>query len=224
MLSKLNRHMVLNNRAIAPLSFSLLLGINLFFVIPPALAHHAMGGKIPTNFAEGFLSGLAHPVIGIDHLVFVIAIGLLAATWQNSLGSSIPVVFTIATASGTGIHLLNVNLPVLEIIIAASVAIIGIFLARENRINLALLTALSAIAGIFHGYAYGEAIIGAEATALNAYLIGFMIIQLIISAIAFYLGQFMIQKATSQPNLILRFAGYTIFGIGLAFLSQATIG
>ena len=46
-----------------------------FLMAPqPALAHHALGGRIPSNFFEGFLSGLAHPVIGLDHLAFVVAI------------------------------------------------------------------------------------------------------------------------------------------------------
>ena len=44
--------------------------------IEPAHAHHPMGGATPANFSQGFLSGLAHPIIGLDHLVFVIAIGL----------------------------------------------------------------------------------------------------------------------------------------------------
>jgi urease accessory protein len=224
MLSKFSRQIVFNHKLIISLSFSFLLGINLIIAERPVLAHHAMAGKTPTNFTEGFLSGLAHPIIGIDHLVFVIAIGLLAVSLKNLLGSIIPLVFTIATASGTAIYLLNINLPVSEIIIAASVAVVGIFLARKNRNHLGLSIALGAIAGIFHGYAYGEAIVGAETTALNAYLIGFISIQLIISAIAFYIGQFITQKAADEPSLILRFAGCTIFGIGLAFLSGATIG
>ncbi len=224
MLSKFSRQVISDNKITLIISFSLLLGINLFIIPRPAMAHHAMAGKPPTNFGEGLLSGLAHPVIGIDHLVFVVAIGLLAVSLRNSLAMIIPLVFALATAIGTGIHLLNINLPISEIIIAASVAIIGVFLAQENRSNLILLTMIGAIAGIFHGYAYGEAIIGAETTAVNAYLIGFVSIQLIISAIAFYIGRFITQKAATQPNLTLRFVGCTIFGIGLAFLSGATIG
>ena len=39
----------------------------------PAFAHHAMDGQMPTSFAQGLLSGLAHPVIGPDHLAFIIS-------------------------------------------------------------------------------------------------------------------------------------------------------
>ena len=62
------------------LAFTALGTVLLFLsLIKPASAHHFMGGKVPSNFLTGFLSGLAHPVIGLDHFAFVVAVGLLAA-------------------------------------------------------------------------------------------------------------------------------------------------
>lgn len=202
---------------------TVLLSINFLFNTPPALAHHAMGGKLPNNIGEGFLSGLAHPVIGIDHLAFVIAIGLLAAL-RNKLGVVIPVAFVTAAAMGAGIHLQGINLPAPEFIIAASVLMMGIFLARANQINLWSLTVLAAIAGIFHGYAYAESIFGAEATTLWAYLLGFSLIQLIICAIAFYSGQVFLNRSTVKSPLSLRFAGFIICGVGVSFFGNVIIG
>ena len=194
---------------------SILLGISLLLNAAPVLAHHPNGGRIPSTFIEGFLSGIGHPVIGIDHLVFVIAIGLLAAL-SSRIGMVIPIAFAIATVIGTAIHLQSVNLPSPELIISASVLVMGILLAKANQTNLALVTILSAIAGIFHGYAYGESIVGAETTALGAYLLGFFAIQLGISAAAFYIGKLVLNKT----SLALRFAGFTIAGIGFAFVSS----
>lgn len=57
----------------------------------PAWAHHAMGGEVPGTFAEGLLSGLAHPVIGLDHLAFILAVGLIAA----SLGAGLQIAGTV---------------------------------------------------------------------------------------------------------------------------------
>jgi urease accessory protein len=202
---------------------TVLLSINFLFNTPPALAHHAMGGKLPNNIGEGFLSGLAHPVIGIDHLAFVIAIGLLAA-FRNKLGIVIPGAFVAAAAMGAGIHLQGINLPAPEFIIAASVLMMGIFLARANQINLWSLTVLAAIAGIFHGYAYAESIFGAEATTLWAYLLGFSLIQLIICAIAFYSGQVFLNRSTVKSPLSLRFAGFIICGVGVSFFGNVIIG
>lgn len=212
------------NKFIAPvLVFSLLLGINLLLIVKPALAHHPTGGQIPSTFAQGLLSGFGHPVIGFDHLVFVMAIGLLAAL-KPKLGMVIPLVFILATAMGTGIHLASISLPFPEVFISASVLVMGWLLAKENQTNLSLLIALGAIAGIFHGYAYGESIIGAKTTVLGAYLLGFGLIQLFISACAFYLGRAVIAKSSIPVNLPLRFAGFTICGIGITFLSNIFLG
>ena len=211
---------IMNKKAIA-LGYisSVLLSVSLL-AASPALAHHPGGGEIPSNFVQGFLSGVGHPVIGIDHLVFVVAIGLLAAI-SKKLGMVIPVAFVAATALGTVIHLQSIDLPLAELIISASVLVMGIFLAQKKQVNWVIITAIGAIAGIFHGYAYGESIIGAETTALGAYLLGFCSIQLVISAIAFYVARSIIKTPTS---LWLRFAGFTISGIGLAFVSNAILG
>ena len=212
---------IMNKKAIAFGSISsILLSISLL-VASPALAHHPSGGELPSTFARGFMSGIGHPVIGIDHLVFVVAIGLLAAL-SKKLGLVIPVAFVVATAIGTAIHLQSINLPAPELIISASVLVMGILLAKEKQVNLATIAAIGAIAGIFHGYAYGEAIVGAQTTVLSAYLLGFCLIQLAISAIAFYIGRSIIK--TAKPSIWLRFAGFTISGIGLAFVSNAILG
>jgi hydrogenase/urease accessory protein HupE len=44
-----------------------------------AWAHHFMGEQLPQTFTQGFLSGLGHPVIGVDHAAFIIAAGFLLA-------------------------------------------------------------------------------------------------------------------------------------------------
>ena len=196
---------------------SFVVGIN------PAQAHHPLGGGTPTTFFEGLLSGFGHSIIGLDHFAFVIAIGLLALL-TSRLGIILPLTFSLATALGTLIHLSSIDLPLPELVISISVFTIGLALAINRQFNLLLLIILGVIAGMFHGYAYGEAIFGAETTPVAAYLLGFTSIQIAISAIAFYLGKLTINQLTNPSSLYLRFAGFTISGIGLAFLSNAILG
>lgn len=203
--------------------FLMMLIIYLIITMQPALAHHALGGKTPANFFEGFISGLAHPVIGLDHFAFVVAIALIAA-FKEKFGIFIPVIFVLTTVAGTIIHLFSFNLPIPEIIVALSVLVVGLLLVKETNLNLGLLIGLSTIAGIFHGYAYGESIVGAEMTPLSAYLFGFSLIQLIVAAMAFYVGKLTLTTVTNQPPLNLRFAGYLVCGIGLSFLSTSVFG
>ncbi|MEO0458311.1 MAG: HupE/UreJ family protein [Cyanobacteria bacterium P01_A01_bin.114] len=192
----------------------------------PALAHHPLGGRLPANAFEGFLSGVAHPVIGLDHFAFVLAAGLIAATKRR--GILIPVAFVLASLMGTGLHLMLWNLPAPELIVSASVLAFGAILAVGDKLNLAFVLGLGALAGVFHGYAYGEAIFGAEMSPLVAYLAGFAVIQLVISLLFFAIGCAVLKKVperpTDRPALSLRFAGFTLAGVGLAFLSSVMLG
>ena len=199
-------------------ALAIAIGISLLVVASPASAHHPMGGKIPSNFFEGFLSGLAHPVIGLDHLAFVVAVGLFAALKPQ--GILMPIFFVLSAMLGTGIHLSGVTLPVVELIVSASILLFGILMALKNSPNVLMMVGLSIVAGLFHGYAYGEAIFGAQTTALVAYLAGFTVIQLVISSAAFFVGKKVLNGDFAQVAPNLRSAGLVICGIGAAFLAS----
>ena len=200
-------------------SVAALIGVGCLIAQKPAYAHHSMGGNVPSNFFEGFLSGLAHPLIGLDHFAFVIAIGLLAVGQVQ--GALIPAGFVLAAMVGTGIHLLSVDLPATEIIIAVSAIAFGAMLVKQNKPNWILQIVLGAIAGLFHGYAYGEAIIGAGMTPLFAYLLGFTLIQYGVAFGAFRFGSAAIGKFNTQPLSFLQLAGLAISSIGVVFLASS---
>jgi len=193
-------------------------------ITAPAFAHHPLDGRLPANFFEGIMSGVGHPIIGFDHLAFVIASGLIALKITG--GILIPVAFVIATAIGSGIHLASISLPIPEIVIAASVVIFGILLANQGKrtknLNYGLkITALAGLAGIFHGYAYGEGIFGAEPTPMIAYLLGFIMIQLAIALGTYLIADRAIKSIPAK--YLTRFAGGAISACGIVFLSSAII-
>lgn len=150
-------------------------GAFLLLVASPAMAHHAIGGRTPSNFFEGFLTGLAHPLIGPDHFAFIVAVGLLAAIKRQ--GILIPIAFILSAMLGTGLHVLGFSLPGAELLVSGSILLLGILLVMKGSPNTSMIIALAAISGIFHGYAYGESIFGAKVTPLLAYLMGFTTIQ-----------------------------------------------
>ncbi|MBE9018079.1 HupE/UreJ family protein [Chroococcidiopsidales cyanobacterium LEGE 13417] len=194
-----------------------------FFAIPqPAYAHHAIGGKTPVNLFEGFLSGLAHPVIGLDHLAFIVAIGLLAVGQRR--GALIPAGFVVAAMLGTVIHVFQIDLPAAEVAIAVSVIIFGAMLVWRDRPHWLITLGLGAIAGLFHGYAYGEAIIGAQMFPLFAYLLGFTLIQYGVALVAFLVGNLALQKSANSSPAWLRLSGLAICAIGVVFLTSSVMG
>jgi urease accessory protein len=192
--------------------------------ISPALAHHPMGGRTPSNVFEGFMSGVAHPLIGPDHFAFVVAVGLLAATRKQ--GVIIPIAFVLAAMFGTGMHLANLNVPGIELLVSGSIVLFGILLALKNSLNTGTVAGLSALAGLFHGYAYGEAIFGAQMTPLVSYLAGFTVIQLGVSLTTFWIGTQVVLKHNTalQPSAPFRSAGLVLCGMGLAFFISQILG
>ncbi len=182
-----------------------------------ALAHHPMGGETPDNFIEGLLSGVGHPIIGADHLAFILAVGLLAAVARAPIWA--PVLFVAGTLLGCLAAVAGFELAINEWLVLASVLILGGAVAfGHNRFG-PLEMGGFALAGLFHGMAYAEAVIGAEMSPIVAYLIGFAIIQ---SAIA--IGAMMLVKALWQNEklaLNARLGGALVAGIGLAFAIES---
>src|SRR5215471_21416595 len=104
-------------------------GMGLVLTAGTASAHHLMGGKIPSTFAEGVLSGLGHPIIGPDHLAFLVALGI--AVGVGGLSFATPFFFLVAMACGVAAHVAAFNIPASEMIVALSVVVAGVLLALD---------------------------------------------------------------------------------------------
>jgi urease accessory protein len=181
-----------------------------------ASAHHMMGGRTPSTFGEGLLSGLGHPIIGADHVAFLVGLGIAIGIGGLSIFS--PLLFLIAMACGVAAHVAAINLPGAELIVALSVLVAGAMLAFGRSIHPGIWAALFILAGFFHGYAYGESIYGAESTPLAAYLAGLVAIQAVL-----VVGIALATRTLWQSRLAPRLAGAAIGGVGLAVLAAQVI-
>lgn len=152
-----------------------------------AFAHHVNDGQMPTLFVDGLLSGLAHPVIGLDHLVFILAAGLAAGAL--GLGLRMPGLFIASSIGGLGLHLTRLDLPMTEVAISVSILLLGLAIGSRSTIATKLWMALFIVAGVFHGYAYGESIVGAPVLPLFGYLAGLGIVQGALAAITYFAGR-----------------------------------
>ncbi|PJK31133.1 HupE/UreJ family protein [Minwuia thermotolerans] len=187
----------------------------------PALAHHPLGGATPETFFQGFLSGIGHPMIGFDHLAFIVAVGLAAAFSARRLLT--PLAFVAATVAGCLLHVAGVMLPLPELLISASVVALGAVVLSGRTMAPALQIGFFAVAGLFHGFAYGSAIVGAETTPLLAYLVSFGLTQYVIALGAMALVT-AVWKAAEPKALQPRLAGAVIAGVGLTFFLENVEG
>jgi urease accessory protein len=140
----------------------------------PALAHHGMDGETPSTPMQGLISGLAHPVIGLDHLSLVLLFGAVCGAAKR--GWMPGAAFVGLSLVGCLAHVARLSVPGAELWLAGSI-VLAALLALRGQAS-ARWTALVAASGLLHGYAYGESMLGAEQTPLFAYLAGFGLIQL----------------------------------------------
>lgn len=148
-------------------------------VAAPALAHHVMGGELPATAWQGLLSGLGHPIIGIDHLAFIVGVGLISQL-AGSL-ALLPILFLAGTVLGCFLHVQGYDLAWSELAVALSVAAAAAMVGMRIRMPAGLVEPLFVVAGLLHGYAYGESIVGAETGPLTAYIVGFAAIQYVVA-------------------------------------------
>lgn len=190
--------------------------ISALTVPAPANAHHVMDSALPASLLQGLVSGFAHPVIGLDHFVFVIALG--AACYYFGRRAGTVAVFLGATLGGTGLHLLEGTLAFPEVWVALSLLLLGaLFLAGSAFLKSDGTLVFFGLAGIAHGYAYGESIVGAEPTPLAAYLVGFTLVQLAVIFGAFAAARY-IDRAKPKFRSV-HALGATVSVAGVAFLA-----
>lgn len=189
------------------------------FAAEPAFAHHLMGGRTPSTFAEGLLSGLGHPLLGIDHFAAVVAVGCLAAA--HRAGAALAVAFVAAMMAAVALHLHGATVPGAELLVALSVIVLGVILLRRPQLPVAAALLLFVLVGLTHGYALGVSIYGTERSPLAAYLIGLAVIQ---SAVA--LGAMLVARTVTQRTrdlVTVSLIGAGITGVGIAVLMQQVI-
>jgi urease accessory protein len=187
-------------------------------VAEPAMAHHLMGGRMPSSFGEGLLSGLGHPVIGLDHLAAVVAIGCLAAA--HRAGAALAIGFVAAMMAGVAAHLGGATVPAAELLVALTVIGLGVATLRNPPLPVAAALALFIAAGLVHGYALGESIYGAERSPLLAYLLGLAVIQSAVALVAMTVTRLLTRRAES---VAVRLVGAGIAGVGLTLLVQQIV-
>lgn len=115
----------------------------------PAEAHTTEG------VAGGFLSGFLHPILGFDHLVAMVAVGLWGAFLGMPAVWLLPVVFPAVMAMGGAIGISGLPLPGVEVLVAVSAIVLGGCVALAWRAPLWIAMLLVGAFAIFHGHAHG---------------------------------------------------------------------
>mgnify|MGYP002628842030 CR=1 FL=1 len=177
----------------------------------PASAHHLMElFRLTPSPLSGLVSGLAHPLFGPDHLLFLLALGLVGL--QKRLSWVLGLLATGLAGSCLGLALPGI--PMAEPLVALSLVVVGLVLL--DRLPALLLVPAFAL----HGYVLSAAVIGWEQSPIAFYLVGLLISQGLLLTTSLTLVR---RWGTGLSASQLRLAAGILIGVGSSFAWSALV-
>ena len=190
--------------------------IPLLLLGSPAFAHRpfGMGDSSQLTGWTGLISGIGHPLLGPDHLLFLLAIAFIGL--KRPIAWILPML-----AIGLGGSLVSQFIPLPDAVAPWAEALVSLSLVVEGLIALLVAPAtwLLPLFGL-HGFLLGSTIVGAEPTPLLAYFCGLLIGQGVLLALVCSLSQTVINRLGEQGR---RLGAGIWIGIGIAFAWVALI-
>ena len=177
------------------------------------LAPVSAWAHVESGQAGGFLSGISHPVSGLDHVLAMVAVGL----WGAQLGAPamwmLPVAFPMMMAFGGMLGLMGIPVPGIEVGIAVSGIVLGALILVEKKMPLFAALLIVAFFAIFHGHAHGTELEAGQNAML--YSLGFVLCTGTLHGLGIAMG---LVHRWSFGRLALRGAGSIVMAGGLFFL------
>jgi urease accessory protein len=162
----------------------------------------------------GFISGFMHPVLGWDHVIAMVAVGL----WGAFLGTPaiwiLPVVFPLIMAFGGALGVLGIPMPAVETGIAASAVVLGAMVAFAVRPPIWVAAVIVGAFAIFHGHAHGTEL--PSAANPFAYSVGFVVATGLLHLLGISFGLLVRWPA---GKLVVQAGGGVIAFLGIGFLT-----
>ncbi|RWG80565.1 HupE/UreJ family protein [Mesorhizobium sp.] len=165
----------------------------------------------------GFAHGFWHPIGGIDHVLTMIMVGVLAAQLGGRALCLVPAAFVSVMVIGGAVGLAGIWIPFVQLGIGLSIVVLGTAVALGLRIMIPAAMALVGFFAFFHGYAHGADM--PENVARLAYGAGFAIATALLHASGLALGLVIASKAGRRGESLVRIAGAIVAVAGGALVT-----
>jgi len=185
-----------------------LAGLLILSTAMPASAHVGHGE------VDGIVHGFMHPIGGLDHMLAMVAVGLLAALLGGRALWMVPAAFMVMMAAGAGLAMTGVELPFVELGISASVVALGVAVALQIPLPIMAAMAIAGFFAIFHGAAHG-AEMPVDASGAS-YAAGFLAATALLHLAGIGLGMGL-SRLVSTNDALSRVAGGAIAMAGVYF-------
>ena len=192
--------------------------INKFFIILSCLIINPSAANAHSFFSkEGFYDGISHPVLGLDHFLAMISVGILSAQIGGKAIWTVPSTFVIIMTIGAlfGFSLIVQEFFFVEIGIILSVILLGSAISIETKIPQKLILIFVGIFGLFHGIAHGLEIPAASIPIL--FILGFICGTSALHILGVLVGHLSIKTKVSLNLLRLTGIIFALYGMYLLF-------
>jgi urease accessory protein len=186
--------------------YSVMIALGLSLIPVTVFAHE--GGNVPFG---GFLAGLVHPVLGYDHLLAMLCVGIISAQIGGKAIWTVPSTFVGVMAVGGALGLIGIGALPAELGISLSLVLLGGVIAAERQFPIWIAMIVVGIFAVFHGYAHGLEM--PESAKPVAFALGFLTGTAIIHIVGVFIGD--ISQHYKVGKIILRVAGGLILVVGL---------
>jgi urease accessory protein len=181
----------------------------------PAIASAHPGHEGAAGLAHGFM----HPLGGIDHILAMVAVGLIAARLGGRALWLVPASFVITMAVAGLAGRAGIGLAHAEAGIALSLLVLGAMIALRLTVPVAAAMALVGFFAIFHGYAHGAEM--PETVSGLAYGAGFLAATGLLHGLGIALGLTIDQSGDAFGRRTLRLGGTAAMLAGAVLLIGA---
>jgi urease accessory protein len=176
-----------------------------------ALAHTGLGDS------HDLVHGFMHPLTGIDHVLAMVAVGVIAAQLGGRALWAVPLSFVATMAIAAIIGMVGLALPGLEAGIALSVIVLGAVISLRVRMSVILAVAIVAVFAVFHGYSHGIEM--GDARSGVAFGLGFVAATALLHLTGISLGVMVGRIGVSRSQRIAQVSGGVIALVGVGLLA-----
>jgi urease accessory protein len=176
--------------------------------LAPSLAAAHPGAHFHVDMGDGF----AHPLGGLDHLLAMLGVGLLAWRLGGRAIWAVPTAFVALMAVGGLAGFAGFELPFFEAGIALSLVAFGAAIAVPQKLPTVAAAGLVGFFALFHGFAHGAELPAASGAA--GYAAGFLAASAMLHVAGIGLATF---AAWLRPTAV-RFGGAAMAVAGVALL------
>ncbi|MDH3514801.1 MAG: HupE/UreJ family protein [Gammaproteobacteria bacterium] len=148
-------------------------GYQILMAMALLLMAHASQAHTFGAHGAGLAAGLAHPFLGLDHLLAMLALGIWAVAQGGRAVWFVPAVFLGIMMIGALLAWGEITVPLIEAGIIGSVLILGWLIGFPVRLSLAVCVGLAGVLALFHGYSHGMEM--PQAASAIQYGLGFLV-------------------------------------------------